>query len=258
MAGAFAMAGLAACRRSTAMGLPSDAVRVEVTAVGFDQQAGMPFVQLDDHDGNRSIQITIGSEEARTINLELKGIKTIRPMTSELLGKVISHTGNAVDRVTVTEVRDEIYYAKIMLNHGRYAIDSRPSDAIALALAVRAPIYVARALMRSNLANASDVPAPVTSSNLGFTVQQLTPDLAQYFGVEMGSGVVVADPGAQGAVGLQRGDIIVEVGGQAVRTPADFLRASRTGQKPGTLAVRRGHATSIITIAPAAASSVAK
>lgn len=258
MAAALALAGLVSCRGSSPVGWSSGAVRVEVTTVGFDQRAGTPFVQLDDGAGKRSLQITIGTDEARTITLELKGIRTARPMTSELLGKVISRTGNAVDRIEVTEVRDEIYYAKIILDHGRYVLDSRPSDAIALALGVRAPIYVASALMQSKIASASEVPAPVTASNFGVTVQKLTPDLALYFGVGADCGIVAADVGARAATaGLRRGDIIVEAGGQPVRTPADFARVTSAGGAPIALTVRRDHATRIITIAPAATSGVA-
>jgi S1-C subfamily serine protease len=127
-------------------------------------------------------------------------------------------------------------------------LDGRPSDAIALALGVRAPIYVVSALMQPNSANASGVPAPVTASNFGVTVQELTPNLALYFGLEAGSGVVIADFGAAAAkAGLRRGDIVLEAGGQPVRTPADFLRVTSAGGANHTIA-----------IAPAAPSGVAQ
>ncbi len=259
MAIALASSALVACGDGNSVGLPRGDVRVEVTAVGFDQRAGTPYVQLDDRAGQRSLQITIGTDEARTITLELHGIKTARPLTNELLAKVIARTGNAVDRVEVTEVRNEIYFAKIVLNHGRYAFDSRPSDAIALALGVRAPIYVAGALMRSIGASANEVPAPVTATNFGVTVQELTPDLALYFGVEAGSGVVIADFGPEaGSAGLRRGDIVVEAGGHAVRTPADFVHVANPGGAPIALSIRRDGATHTITIAPAVTSGAAQ
>ncbi len=211
--------GLSACHDSNPVSAPGGEVIVEVTAVRFDQRAETSnYVQLDDRAQRRSLQIAIGEEEARTITLELRGIKTVRPLTNELLGKVIARTGNAVDRVEITEVRDETYYAKIILDRGRYAIDSRPSDAIALALGVRAPIYVERSLMRSIDASATEVPAPVTATNFGVTVQELTADLAQYFGVEAESGVVIADLNTRaGNAGLQRGDIVIEAGARCAR-----------------------------------------
>jgi uncharacterized protein len=256
---ALASAALAACGNGKAVGLPSGDVRVEVTGVGLDQPTGTSYVQLDDRARQRSLQIAIGADEARTITLELHGIKTVRPLTNELLGKVIARTGNAVDRVEVTEVRDEIYYAKIILDDGRYTIDSRPSDAIALALGVQAPIYVAGVLMRSICASANEIPAPVSAANFGVTVQELTPDLALYFGVKAGSGVVIADLGARaGSAGLRRGDIVIEAGGHAVRTPGDFAHVALRAGAPIALTIRRGGATHTVTIAPAVAAGVAQ
>jgi uncharacterized protein len=253
LAGAIALAcaALAACDRGKPAGLPESGVRVEVAAVGFDQREDTSYVQLDDVARQRSLQIAIGADEARTIALELRGIKPVRPQTNELLGAVIARTGNSIDRVEVTEVRDEIYYAKIILDRGLYTIDSRPSDAIALALGVHAPIYVAATLMQSNDASASEVRAPVTATNFGVTVQGFTPDLALYFGEEIGSGVVVADLGPQaGSAGLRRGDVVIAAGGRAVHTPADFANVTGATGAPIALTVRRGAATQTITIAP--------
>jgi uncharacterized protein len=253
---ALASAVLVACGDGNSV-RPEGDVRVEVTAVGFDQRAGTPYVQLDDRTGRRSLQIATGAEEARTITLELHGIKTARPLTNELLGKVIARTGHAVERVEVSEVRNDIYYAKIILDHGRYVIDSRPSDAIALALGVRAPIYVAAALMQSASASATDVAATVTATKFGVTVQELTADLALYFGVEAGSGVVIADLAPHAvSIGLQRGDIVIEAGGKAVRTPADFVHVASPGSAPIALTIRRGGATHTISVAPAATTGV--
>jgi uncharacterized protein len=248
---------LAACSNGNPVSAPSGDVRVEVTEVRFDRGADTSYVELDDRAGQRSFQIAIGADEARTITLELHGIKTVRPLTNELLGKVIARTGNEVDRVEITEVRGEIYYAKIILDHGRYILDSRPSDAIALALGVGAPIYVADTLMHSTEESANEVPAPVTATNFGVTVQELNPDLALYFGVEAESGVVIADsgPGA-GKAGLQRGDIVIEAGGHAVRTPADFAHLARPAGAPIPLIIRRDGATHTVTIAPAISSGV--
>jgi uncharacterized protein len=252
MAIGLASAVLAACGNGERAGLPSGEVQVEATSVGFDQRGNTPYVQLDDRVGQRSLQIAIGTDEARTITLELNGIKTVRPLTSELLGKVIARTGNVVDRVEVTEVRDEIYYAQIVLDRGRYTIDSRPSDAIALALGVQAPIYVAGTLMRSVNASADQVPTPLTAANFGITVQELSSDLALYFGVASSSGVVIADLDAHaGSAGLRRGDIVIEAGGYVVRTPGDFAHVAIPAGAPIALTVRRGGATLTVTIAPA-------
>ena len=243
---------LTACSGGSAASPPSGEVRVEVTDVGYDQQSASHYVQLDDRAKQRSLQITIGDDEARTITLELRGLKSARPLTNELLRTVIARTGNAVDRVEVTEVRAEIYYARIILDHGRYALDSRPSDAIALAMGLNAPIYVAGDLMRSVSSSSNAVSAPLTATNFGVTVQELTPDLASYFGVEPGGGVVIADfDGEAGKTGLQRGDILVEAGQRAIRTPGDFVHTTVAAGAQIALTVRRGKVTRTIAIAPA-------
>jgi uncharacterized protein len=252
MAIAFASSALAGCGDGNSASRVGDAVRVKVAAVGFDDNGSAPYVQLDDRAGQRSLQIVIGGAEARAILLELHGIKSARPLSDELLASIIARTGNTVDRVEVSELHDQIYYAKIILDHGRYAIDCRPSDAIALALQVGAPIYVAGALMQSHRVSSAEVPVPATATNFGITVQELTPDLAQYFGVTAGSGVVVADfDRTAGSVGVQRGDIIVAAGGRPVRTVAEFTHVASPGPSPIALTVRRGGATLTITIAPA-------
>jgi serine protease Do len=93
--------------------------------------------------------------------------------------------------------------------------------------------------------------APVTATNFGLTVEQLTPDLATYFGVATTSGVVVADVDhAASVAGLQRGDILIEVGGRAIAKPDDFAHTTHAAGAPIGFTVRRGAATRTITISP--------
>ena len=245
---------IAACGRSAATsphGPPSDAVRVEVADIGYDKQLASHYVQLDDRAKQRSLQIAIGDEPARAITLELRGLQSPRPLANQLLGTVLARTGNTVDRVEITQVRDETYYARIILDHGRYALDSRPSDAIALAITVNAPIYVASKLMHKMSATAAAAAAPIVATKLGVTVQELTPDLASYFGIATGGGVVIADFNDMARdAGLQRGDILVAVNGQTIRTPDDFAHTTIVAGARIAMTVRRGKATQTITIAP--------
>lgn len=245
---------IAACGRSAATsphGPPSGAVRVEVTDIGYDKQLASHYVQLDDRAKQRSLQIAIGDEPARAITLELRGLQSPRPLANQLLGTVLARTGNTVDRVEITQVRDETYYARIILDHGRYALDSRPSDAIALAITVNAPIYVASELMHKMSATAAAAAAPIVATKLGVTVQELTPDLASYFGIATGGGVVIADFNDKARdAGLQRGDILVAVNGQTIRTPDDFAHTTIVAGARIAMTVRRGKATQTITIAP--------
>ena len=142
-----AIAAFPACHHR--LGIRTNQVRVEVVTVGFDHDSGTPFVLLEEKAGKRQLPISIGENEARAIMLELHGISPQRPLTSDLLRSVIEKTGNRVDRVVIDDMREQTYYADIYLSGGRYRIDSRPSDAIALALGMKAPIFVAVKLFES-------------------------------------------------------------------------------------------------------------
>ncbi|MGH7933615.1 MAG: bifunctional nuclease domain-containing protein [Candidatus Binataceae bacterium] len=252
---------LAACAggNSGARTAAGDQVRVRVSSVGYDQESGTHYVVLEDHASGRTLPIMIGEEEARAIMLEMHGIKPERPLTYELLQNVIATTGNRVDRIVIADVREQVYYAKIYLDGGRYAIDSRPSDAIALAVGVKAPIFVADHLFSAGgQAQASASATVKTASGLGLTVQELTPELARYFAVQPQSGVVVADIDANATkAGLRRGDIVTEVGRHQVRTTPEFYAAaSMISRAPYvTLTVRRGKNVRVITLGAAAASA---
>ena len=142
-----AIVALAGCRHRLAE--RTDQVRVEVASVGFDRESGVPFVLLEEKVGKRRLPIWIGDNEARAIMFELRGMTPQRPLTSDLLKSVIEKTGNHVDRVVIGDLRDQTYYADIYLDNNHYRIDSRPSDAIALALGLKAPIYVSPKLFES-------------------------------------------------------------------------------------------------------------
>jgi uncharacterized protein len=235
---------------------------VEVTSVGFDRDSATHYVVLREHPGGRTLPILIGDDEARAIMFEMRGVKPDRPLTYELLRDVIEQTGNRVDRVVIADMRDEIYFARIYLDHGRYVLDSRPSDAIALAVGAKAPIFVADKLFQSVNQLAPGVAAPVkTAYAFGLTVQELTPELAQYFGVDPDSGVVVADLGPVVGKDLERGDIITNVEGHEIRNPGEFTASMKSlsgTPRSVSITVHRGDATRVVTLnldegAPAAA-----
>jgi bifunctional DNase/RNase len=129
------------CYRHTTA-VADNGVEVEVLRLAFDQTAGTPVVILREKAGERLLPIWIGEPEAQAILLKLHGIESPRPLTSDLLKSVLDKTGNRVDRVVINDLRDETFYATIYLDDARYRIDSRPSDAIALALACKVPIFV--------------------------------------------------------------------------------------------------------------------
>jgi bifunctional DNase/RNase len=106
-------------------------------------------VVLMEVDGERYLPIWIGSNEADAIALRLQGVEMARPFTHDLLCSVIESLGGKVGRVLVNEIRDNTFYARIVFDvDGRYAeVDSRPSDAIALAVRVNCPIFVAETVL---------------------------------------------------------------------------------------------------------------
>ncbi len=123
-------------------------VLVTVIGVGQDQH-GAEFVLLRD-DQKRSLLIWIGPWEALAILMKLEGNEPRRPMTYDLMNNMLEKLGVKVERVVVDDLSNNIFYAKIHLTiDGREVIvDSRPSDAIALALRAEAPIYVAESVMQ--------------------------------------------------------------------------------------------------------------
>jgi uncharacterized protein len=98
--------------------------------------------------GDRRLPIIIGSFEAQHIALELEGIKPPRPLTHDLIRNIIEQLGFSISHVLINELRDGTFFAKIKLDVGSIdEIDSRPSDAIALALKFAVPIYVSEDVM---------------------------------------------------------------------------------------------------------------
>jgi bifunctional DNase/RNase len=223
-----ALATIAACHHRSR--IKSDQVRVDVVTVGLDRDSGTPFVLLEEKGGKRQLPIWIGESEARSIMLELHGIAPQRPLTSDLLRSVLEKTGNHVDRVVIDDLRDQTYYADIYLNDGRFEIDSRPSDAIALALGMKAPIFVTDKLFESAVqTNPAKPNGPDAVRALGITVQELSEEIAEYFKAKPGSGLLVADARGEAAqAGIERGDILKQVGDKPIRNLADFNAAVQT------------------------------
>jgi uncharacterized protein len=116
-----------------------------IYGVSYDMVGKQPIVLLKTADGKRYLPIWIGPNEANAIMTKLQGADAPRPMTHDLLQSVVEELGGVVVRVAVTELRDSTFYAMITLrvNGNELEIDSRPSDAIALAVRAEAPIFAA-------------------------------------------------------------------------------------------------------------------
>ena len=119
---------------------------IEMTIKGLmvDPITNMPIVILKDKQGDRVLPIWVGIFEANAIALQIENVATPRPMTHDLLRNIINDLEGQVDRIVVCDLKENTFYAVIHLTvrGERVAIDARPSDAIALALRTRAPIFV--------------------------------------------------------------------------------------------------------------------
>ncbi len=126
-------------------------MQIEMTIKGLmvDPITNMPIVILRDKDGQKVLPIWVGTFEANAIALQIENISTPRPMTHDLLRNVIHDLKASVQKVVVCDLQDNTFYALIYLSIGgdTVAIDARPSDAIALALRTRAPIFVEDAVI---------------------------------------------------------------------------------------------------------------
>ncbi|MFQ5443646.1 MAG: bifunctional nuclease family protein [Nitrospinales bacterium] len=119
-------------------------VEMKVEGLTLDPLTNMPIIILKDLTGSKSLPIWVGIFEANAIALEIEKISTPRPMTHDLLKNFIESMKAQINHILVSELKDNTFYAVISLAFGETTlnIDSRPSDAIALALRVKAPIFV--------------------------------------------------------------------------------------------------------------------
>lgn len=144
-------------------------VRMSVGELTLDPITKTPIVILRDSDNKLNLPIWIGLPEATAMATELEGIQMGRPMTHDLLRRVIESLGGEVVRIEVTELRDNTYYAviRIRATGGELEIDARPSDAIALALRTKSPIFVADQVLESSAAlTSTQSPRETNLSNL--------------------------------------------------------------------------------------------
>ena len=119
-------------------------IEMKVMGIALDTRTGSPIVVLHDKQNRRALPIWIGSAEASAIIRKIENLNVVRPMTHDLIPDIIQKTGYKLDRVEINDVEQETYYATLFLTKGDEVIeiDSRPSDAIAVAIRVDAPIFV--------------------------------------------------------------------------------------------------------------------
>jgi bifunctional DNase/RNase len=127
-----------------------DFILMMVGGITIDPSTKMPIVVLKDPDNKLNLSIWVGPLEATSMATELEGIRPPRPMTHDLLRNLLAEFGATVEAAEITELRESTYFARIQLKtrEGKILeIDSRPSDAIAIALRTKSPIYVAKQVL---------------------------------------------------------------------------------------------------------------
>jgi len=124
-------------------------IQMKVEGMLFDPRSNMYILLLKEIDGNRTLPIWIGKPEADSIALALGKVETPRPLTHDLIKNLTENLKIKIARIIVTEILDNTYYASLCLNDGKKetVVDSRPSDAVAVALRANAPIFVEESVM---------------------------------------------------------------------------------------------------------------
>jgi bifunctional DNase/RNase len=156
-------------------------VEVRVAHLGLDRNTNAPVVVLQEKDGQRVLPIWIGPSEASAIAMELAGVKFSRPLTHDLLKQVIVGLGGELRRVLITAVKENTYYAELHIyrNGDVVQVDARPSDSIAIALRLKAPIFSSRELLDLAPISTVDVSpdeGPLDAESLKTYLQNLDPE----------------------------------------------------------------------------------
>jgi uncharacterized protein len=168
-----------------------DTIQMSVGGLTLDPVTKTPIVILKDTENKLNLPIWIGLLEATAMATEIEGIKMARPMTHDLLKTILGEVGCSVESVEITELKENTYYASVNLTlAGRQVmIDSRPSDAIALALRTKSPIYVAKAVLEASSTlqqneEGSDRPVEnvsnVSKEKWSEILEKMTPDDFKY------------------------------------------------------------------------------
>jgi len=143
-------------------------IEVRVAHLGLDKTTNTPVVILQEQNGERVLPIWIGPAEASAIAMELAGMKFARPLTHDLLKQVIVGLGADLRKVIITKVQDNTYYAELHIYRGDAVvnIDARPSDSIAVALRLKAPIFTSDELLEHTSVDTSELSTDTTTPSV--------------------------------------------------------------------------------------------
>ncbi len=216
---------------------------VDVKGVVVDPDTQSPVLFLVDPDSERGLPVWIGLSEARAITLGLQAVEPPRPLTHDLMKRMLDLLDASVERVVISDLRENTYFAVLNLRSGRktWEVDSRPSDAVAIALKFGAPLFLSPALVEKgvlvDLGSASAGVGP--RSTYGFVTQDLSPEVARYFAFDREKGVIVTEiteDGPADKAGMRKGDILVRLDREPVEGNKDLWLA--LGEKDPSKALR--------------------
>ena len=133
-------------------------VRMDLARIIIRETGDSQIIVLRERDGERHFPILIGLNEAIAIDRRVKGIQAPRPLTHDLMGRIIEGLSGELEQIVISDLRDHTFFATLMIrrNGELIQVDSRPSDAIALGVAATTPLYVEEDVLRSVCSDESD------------------------------------------------------------------------------------------------------
>jgi uncharacterized protein len=158
-------------------------IEVRIRGLMMDPATNMPIIMLKDVGSDAVIPIWVGIFEANAIASEIEKVSAPRPMTHDLTRNLMRHMNSELERVVITEIKNDTFYAVLWLRQGDepVVIDARPSDAIALALRADCPIFVSEQVMQSARMNpASQADGPTADQLRGWLEGLNDEDLGRY------------------------------------------------------------------------------
>jgi bifunctional DNase/RNase len=230
-------------------------VETKIKTLLIDPASQSPVVVLETISDKKLLPIWINAMEAKAIATELEHVTLPRPLTHDLIRNILHELGARLQRVIITDLRNDTFFAQLSLRSKdrELQIDSRPSDAIAIALRMKAPIFATPEL----LAKAAAQPAlpergERTPKRLGIQAQDLTPELANLLDSRQQRGVLVTDV-AFGSIamnaGIKRGDIITKANEQKVSSAKTLESMVQGVKRPAQIkleVIKKGKPTAIV------------
>jgi bifunctional DNase/RNase len=230
-------------------------VETKVKTVMVDPNTQSPVVVLETVADKKLLPIWIDVPEARAIAIEIEQIKVPRPLTHDLIRNILQGLGATLQRATITDLRNSTYFAILSLGvkGQELQIDCRPSDAIAVALRMKAPIFAStQVLAKSKPMPSQPTHSEQTQKRLGIQAQDLTTELANLLESQQQKGVLVTEVALGSSAmkaGLQRGDIITKANEQVISSATDLeslIQSMKSSSQIKLEVIKKGKSTTLV------------